>query len=109
MRTKDIYLTDIETALREKRTSLSNEARELAQTIISNLRLNQELSIEADKRVLGEVCRALEVESVYSEYGNHWFYRFYKGSRLESCVLVSTPISIFELVAKALKPQTTKS
>ena len=90
--TKDIYLNDTENGLRDKRSQLSNEARELGQTIISNLRLDKQISIEADKRVLGEICRALEIESIYYEPTNNYFYHFYKDSHLESCVFVSNPL-----------------
>lgn len=96
----NIYLPQIESGLENAKIALSNEARELSQRIISNLRLDNQISIEVDKRVLGEICRALRIESNYAELGNQWYYRFYKDSNLESCVLVQTPISIFEKLNK---------
>lgn len=102
---KDIYLPEIENGLRDKRSLLSNEARELGQSIISNLRLDKHISIEADKRVLGEVCRALEIESIHYEQTNSYYYHFYKDSHLESCVFVSTPVSMFEVIANAVNPR----
>ncbi len=103
--TKDIYLKDIEKALTDKRDFLSIEARELSQSIISNLRLDKEISLDANKRVLGEVCRTLEVHSNYSEIGQHYYYHFYKDSHLDSCVLVNTPIDLFEIIANNCRPR----
>ena len=102
---KDIYLQDIEKTLTDKRDFLTIEARELSQTIISNLRLDNEISLGANKKVLGEICRALEVSSNYSEIGQHYYYHFYKDSHLESCVLVNTPIELFEMIANNCRPR----
>ncbi len=106
---KDIYFKDIENILTDKRDFLSPEAREISQNIISTLRTsNHDRHFTTSKLVLGEICRALNIHSDKTKGINQWFVTLWNNPNMEISVMISSEISVFETIAEATKPITTK-
>lgn len=102
---EDIYLPQIEQRLVDMKELLSPEARTLSQSIISNLRCNdRDISLPTSKRVLGEVCRALRIESVKAKFDGQYFITLWNDSDMGIAVMVSTEMSVFETLGNALNP-----
>lgn len=100
-----MYLKDFEHKITNCPT-LSNEARELSQKIISHLRIGEsDVSLSTSKVVLGEICRACEITSNKTNDINQWYYRFWNNSDMEVCVMVSTEVSLLERLGNDLNPK----
>lgn len=99
-----MYLKDFEHKITNNPT-LSNEARELSQKIMSHLRIGEgDISLSTSKVVLGEICRACEITSNKTKDINQWYYGFWNDSSMDVSVMVSTEVSLLETIGNALNP-----
>jgi len=102
-------LLEIEKRLTDKRDYLSPDARSVSQQLLSTLRSSDhDRAFTTSKRVLGEICRALQVEASKTKGINQWYISAWNNSDMEVAVMLSSDVSIFETIADAINPMKNK-
>ncbi len=81
--------------------NLSSEALEAVKVIEQALVMNEDTTIQTTKRVLGELCRALQVKPTENIYGD--FIKLWNTDEEVSINVTALP-TLFETLGEAFKP-----